>query len=412
MAEPLILAYGRGELPEFPAAGDTIVDIVPVDHVVSRDRGRAGPPAGARRAGVLPRLLGRPEPAHLPGPLRQRPRVLRRAPVRPPATAARPGCRTGGSPARSRSSGCCRPARGPARSPTTRIGHAPRSDRTRDLARKLRPAGPTAGVPAPLPRPLQGVRPGRAALLRRAARWRSSSRCTPEDRETFAFDTAVVDWRHYLERRALPGRHRADPRASTSCRRAAAQASPPRDALTRRRVGRRRRRGVLRHGRHPAVLQRDRDLPVAAAAASSTAPSGSPSSAGSPPGCRAWSGPSGGRRSAFLRAIYREYAGARLADLDAIVDEELTSHVLARLSPAAVRRIREHRAAGPPHGADHRRDPAADPAAGAAVRPHRGRRAGGGRPRRLHRLPGLVAAGRGVAGGLDAVRTPPRTAST
>ncbi len=35
MAEPLILAYGRGELPEFPAAADTIVDIVPVDHVVS-----------------------------------------------------------------------------------------------------------------------------------------------------------------------------------------------------------------------------------------------------------------------------------------------------------------------------------------------------------------------------------------
>lgn len=35
MAEPLILAYGRGELPEFPAAGDTIVDIVPVDHVVA-----------------------------------------------------------------------------------------------------------------------------------------------------------------------------------------------------------------------------------------------------------------------------------------------------------------------------------------------------------------------------------------
>src|SRR4051812_13158014 len=35
MAEPLILAYGRGELPEFPAAADTIVDIVPVDHVVA-----------------------------------------------------------------------------------------------------------------------------------------------------------------------------------------------------------------------------------------------------------------------------------------------------------------------------------------------------------------------------------------
>jgi HAD superfamily hydrolase (TIGR01490 family) len=51
-------------------------------------------------------------------------------------------------------------------------------------------------------------------------------------------------------------------------------------------------------------------------------------------------------RSAFLRSVYRDYDGARLADLDAIADEYLADHVLARLSPAAVRRIREHRAAG------------------------------------------------------------------
>src|SRR5215218_5060920 len=35
MAEPLILAYGRGELPEFPATPDAVVDIVPCDHVVN-----------------------------------------------------------------------------------------------------------------------------------------------------------------------------------------------------------------------------------------------------------------------------------------------------------------------------------------------------------------------------------------
>jgi alcohol-forming fatty acyl-CoA reductase len=51
-------------------------------------------------------------------------------------------------------------------------------------------------------------------------------------------------------------------------------------------------------------------------------------------------------RSAFLRAIYREYAGARLAELDEVVDEVLTDHVLSRLAPGAVRRIREHRRAG------------------------------------------------------------------
>ncbi|GAA2036205.1 HAD-IB family hydrolase [Pseudokineococcus marinus] len=35
MAEPLIMAYGRGELPEVPAAPDSTIDIVPVDHVVN-----------------------------------------------------------------------------------------------------------------------------------------------------------------------------------------------------------------------------------------------------------------------------------------------------------------------------------------------------------------------------------------
>ena len=35
MAEPLILAYGRGELPEFPASPDSVLDIVPCDHVVN-----------------------------------------------------------------------------------------------------------------------------------------------------------------------------------------------------------------------------------------------------------------------------------------------------------------------------------------------------------------------------------------
>ena len=35
MAEPLILAYGRGELPEFPASPDSVLDIVPCDLVVN-----------------------------------------------------------------------------------------------------------------------------------------------------------------------------------------------------------------------------------------------------------------------------------------------------------------------------------------------------------------------------------------
>jgi phosphoserine phosphatase len=51
-------------------------------------------------------------------------------------------------------------------------------------------------------------------------------------------------------------------------------------------------------------------------------------------------------RGGFLRAVYRRYAGADLHELDALVDEVVMPHVLERVSGAALRRVREHRAAG------------------------------------------------------------------
>ena len=107
MAEPLILAYGRGELPEFPAAADTIVDIVPVDHVVVRDRG--GPRAARPTAGEPAYFhvsSGDRNPLTFQRPLRQRARLLRRAPVRGRRPRCGPAARTGGSRARRRSNGC------------------------------------------------------------------------------------------------------------------------------------------------------------------------------------------------------------------------------------------------------------------------------------------------------------------
>jgi HAD superfamily hydrolase (TIGR01490 family) len=51
-------------------------------------------------------------------------------------------------------------------------------------------------------------------------------------------------------------------------------------------------------------------------------------------------------RGGLLRAVYRRYKGADLAELDRLADEVITPHVLERLSAAAVRRVREHREAG------------------------------------------------------------------
>lgn len=44
VADPLIAAYGRGMLPEFPALADTILDVIPVDHVVNAALAAAATP--------------------------------------------------------------------------------------------------------------------------------------------------------------------------------------------------------------------------------------------------------------------------------------------------------------------------------------------------------------------------------
>ena len=242
---------------------------------------------------------------------------------------------------------------------------------------------------------------GRAALLRRPDDGAVRRRCPTTDRATFAFDTSVIDWPHYFIEVHCPAvtapiRRLDELRALRKKPAAGELAAASAPAATGH-------RGVLRHGRDAAVLQRDRDLPLAAAARARRRRAARPSSAGSRPRCRAWCRPSAAQRSDFLRArlprvrrrpARRPRRGRRRAP-----------HRPRPVPALARRRAPDPRAPRrrAPDRADHRRDPAADPAAAAAVRPHRGRRPRRRRPRRLHRPPGLVAAGRGVAGRLDAV---------
>ncbi|MFC5177246.1 HAD-IB family hydrolase [Nocardioides taihuensis] len=347
MAEPLILAYGRGELPEFPSSADTIVDIVPVDHVV------------AAIVGVLAFPPERGEPAffHVSSGDRNPLTFSVLYDVVRGYFDDHPFAATD---------------RGAVRLPEWRfpgphsverllttseraykvadyvLGRAPRGDRTRELARKLDQQGRRLEF---LRRYLDLYREYAQAELRFSdqhtlALYRSLS---PDDQERFAFDTAVVDWPHYLGEVHCPA-VTAPIRRLDEVRAARRKAGP---------VGLK------------TLPQRD--------VAPSTGPTGvaaffdmdgtllssnvietylwmrlrelsgterfaelSRIAARVPSLVRA----ERRERSAFLRSIYREYAGARLADLEAVADAELTDHVLARLAPAAVRRIREHRAAG------------------------------------------------------------------
>lgn len=340
MAEPLILAYGRGELPEFPASPDTIVDIVPVDHVV---------------AAIVAVLAHPPEPA---APHFFHVSSGDRAPLtfnvlytsvrtyfeRHPfqagdrGAARLPNWRFPGARSVERLLSTSEKAWKVA---DYAIGHAPRSDRARLMARKLHQQG----------RRLEFLRRYLNLYMEYAtAELRFSDKQTlalfeslsPEDRATFAFDTSVIDWPHYFlevhcpsvtepvrrldELRAL----RKKP-ASTTLRSVGSAGEGVAAFFDM--------DGTLLSSNvietYLWVRLRELDGGERLAELGRIA-------AKVPTFIQA----ERRSRSDFLRGIYREYEGARLADLDAVVDDHLTSHVLSRLSPDAVRRIREHRAAG------------------------------------------------------------------
>ncbi len=74
VADPLIMAYAKGALPEFPGLPDSVLDVIPVDYVVNvmLALGEAGPSGPRpRRDRLLPGVLRRLEPAAVPPDVRR-----------------------------------------------------------------------------------------------------------------------------------------------------------------------------------------------------------------------------------------------------------------------------------------------------------------------------------------------------
>jgi HAD superfamily hydrolase (TIGR01490 family) len=343
MADPLILSYGRGELPELPAAGDTAIDFVPVDHVV----------AAIIAVLARPPQAGTPAYFHVSSSarnpltfLRFYTCVRRYFDEHPFAAGDRgvarlPDWRFPGAQSVERLLTTSERAH---RVADRVISRAPRGERTRDLAHKLDQQG------------------RRLELLRRyldlyqeyvEADLRFDDRQTvalfesldPDDRARFPFDTAAIDWEHYVAEVHCPA-ITAPIRRLDAARRA--RKRPTRSGLPAPRTATGTQAAAFfdLDGTLLSSNVVETYLWMRLAELSGTARFAELGRiAARVPGLvRA----ERHERGAFLRSIYRSYAGARLADLDAIVDEVLTHHVLSRLSPAAVRRVREHRAAGQP----------------------------------------------------------------
>jgi HAD superfamily hydrolase (TIGR01490 family) len=343
MAEPLILAYGRGELPEFPAAGDTTIDVVPVDHVVAAIIAVLAHPPERGAAAYFHLSSGARNPLTY---YRFYTSVRRYFEAHPFETGDRgatrlPDWKFPGAQSVERLLTTSERAH---RAADRMIGWAPRNDRTRDLSRQLDRQGRRLEF---LRRYLDLYHEYVVADLRfdDARTMALFKSLDADDRARFAFDTSVIDWAHYVEdihcpaitapMRRFDEARRKRKGSSAPAVRPAASAKGTRAAAFFDMDGTLLSSNVVETylwSRLPELSGKDRVAELSRVVTRL-------------PG---WVRSERREREAFLRSIYRNYAGARLAELDAIVDESLTAYVLARVAPAAIRRVREHRAAGQP----------------------------------------------------------------
>ena len=341
MAEPLILAYGRGELPEFPASPEVIVDIVPCDHVVNAilavcaTQPQIGKPeyyhvnSGARNPLTFNQLYAYTRAYFLDHPFEGGPRGAARLPqwTFPGASSIERLLSTSER----------------AHKMAERVlAQAPRSDRTRKIAKDL-----------------DRTRVRLDYLRRYHSLYKEYAQSElhfvddntlaltqalhPDDQAAFAFDTSVFDWKTYVQ--------------DVHC--------PSITAPVRRMDAIRSKRG----NRPTTMKDLDKDTAGAAALAIfdldgtimstnvieqylwARLPELSRTQQLAEVGHVIRRLPSYLRaerrdRGTFLRAVYRRYRGADLAALERFVDTTMAPHILNRLSPEAARRIREHRAAG------------------------------------------------------------------
>lgn len=339
MADPIILAYGRGQLPEFPASPDAVIDIIPCDYVVNTivavcaTQPKVGEPefyhcsSGARNPltfrGIYEHIRsyfsrhpyrdgqGSHQLAtwNFPGP----------EPVERKLWFAEKGVAIG----------------------NRLLSFAPRGKKTRAAAQAL---DKTAKQLDFLNRYLSLY----GEYLQSELHFVDD--CTlalhnslhEDDRETFGFDSGTLDWTHYLEDVHAPAITDPVRRLEAARRRRKARSATYRDLK------------AAEPGKVLAAFDLDGTvmttnvietyLWLRLPELSLTQRAGELMRVAAQ--LPNYLGAERKDRGVFLRQVYRRYEGARLDELERFVDERLTQFVLDRTSPDAVRRIREHREAG------------------------------------------------------------------
>jgi len=332
MAEPVILAYGRGVIPEFPGIPDGILDLIPVDLVVNALLAvAASPPAhgrayyhvcsGSRNPLSFWRLYELVRDYFREHPLPDRGRGTVRVPE-------------WSFPGRRRVESLLRTGERAGDALDAALSRMPATGTVRRWVRDL------------------DRRRGRLDFVRRYAdlygayteteviytdpRTVELLRSLPEsDRREFDFDAAAIDWRHYLQdvhcpavtvALRFPSPRRPEPIVRMSPRPDGTLAVFDMEGTV-----------LDSNVVESYVWVRLAELPR------SEWPAELGSLARRLPGyLRA----DRRDRGEFLRSFYRRYEGASVDALDRLIDAEVAALVLRRTAAGAIRRIRDHRAAG------------------------------------------------------------------
>ncbi|WP_432557811.1 HAD-IB family hydrolase [Granulicoccus sp. GXG6511] len=342
MAEPIILAYGKGDLPEIPASPDSVIDIIPCDMVVNcilavcATQPAVGRPefyhsnSGARNPLTFRDIYVHVRRYFTDHPFERGDRGQTKLPIWNWPGSAQVERFLATSEVASKWADRV-------------LSFAPRSARTRAYARSLDKATGRLGFLRRyltiygeyLRTELHFVDDHTLALHRSLH---------PDDVDTWAFDSAAVDWTEYIEEIHCPAVTAPVRRMDAVRRRRGNTASTYRDLS----------RSTADPKSVVAVFDLDgtvmsgnvvetylwAKLPELGAVAKASEIASLVKSL--PSYLRA----ERRDRGTFLRALYRRYEGADLAALEETVDERISEHILDRLSPDAVRRIREHRAQG------------------------------------------------------------------
>ncbi|MDU7360944.1 MAG: HAD-IB family hydrolase [Propionibacteriaceae bacterium] len=338
MADPIILAYGRGQLPEFPASPDAVIDIIPCDYVVNT----------IIAACATEPQVGQPEFYHCASGARN-PLTFRGIYEQVRAYFEEHPYNEGTN------STALATWKFPGAEPVERLMRV--GDKANKLANKLLSFAPRGKTVRKLATQIDKSRKQLDFLnkyltlyseyLQSELHFVDDSTLAlhnslhPDDRERFGFDSAAFDWTYYMQEVHAPSICDPVRRLEARRKRRAARSSTFKE---------------IRPSETPVLAAFDLDGTVMATNVVETylwskMPELSPLGrvaeiakliAATPN----YLGAERRDRGVFLRSIYRRYEGADLEALEQYVDERLAPLILDRMSPDAIRRIREHRDAG------------------------------------------------------------------